>query len=136
MSTNIHRKDNGVIIVEPRGRIVGTNVNELQKVLLAEIQVNDAPRILINFQQTMMMGSSGLGVLIQAYKSVKRKKGRMGVMHLNRRIKNLLVLSRLTLFEHFDTETEVVAALNESSGFLKPSGATPATKPSKKALGS
>ena len=112
MSTHIRHQDNGVIIVEPRGRIVGTKVNEFQQAIIAEIQAFDAPCILINFQQTTMVGSAGLGVLIHAYKSVKRKNGRMGVIHIGRRIKNLLVLSRLTLFEHFDTETEAVAALS------------------------
>ena len=101
MSTSIRCQDNGVIIVEPRGRIVGTKVSELQQALFVEIQAFDVPRILINFQQTTMMGSSGLGVLIHVYKSVKRKNGRMGVIHIGRRIKNLLVLSRLVLFEHF-----------------------------------
>ena len=58
------------------------------------------------------MNSSGLGILIQAYGIVKQKKGRMGVIHVGRHIKNLLVLSRLTsLFEHFENETEAVAAL-------------------------
>ena len=73
MAVDIRRQDNGVIIVEPRGRIVGTKVSELREVLLAEIQGIDVPRILISFQQTTMMGSSGLGMLIHAYKSVKRK---------------------------------------------------------------
>jgi len=113
MSTNIRRQDNGVIIVEPHGRIVGTKVCELQQAISAEIQAFDVPRILINFQQTTMLGSSGLGGLIHAYKSVKRKNGRMGITHIGRRIKNLLVLSRLTLFEEFDTEPEPVAALSE-----------------------
>ena len=45
---------------------------------------------------------------------VKQKNGRMGVIHVGKHIKNLLVLSRLmSLFEHFDTETEATAALSE-----------------------
>ena len=112
MSTHIHRKNNGVIIVEPCGRIVGTKVRELREVLLAEIQAIDVPRILINLEHTTAMNSSGLGVLIQAHKSVKRKKGRMGVIHVGSHIKNLLIISRLTsLFEHFDTEIEAVMGL-------------------------
>lgn len=113
MSISIRRQGSGVVIVEPRGRIVGTKVSELREVLVAEIQAFDVPRILINFQQTTMMGSSGLGVLIHAYKSVKRKNGRMGIIHIGRRIKNLLVLSRLTLFEHFETEDAAISALLE-----------------------
>ena len=124
MAVDIRRQDNGVIIVEPCGRIVGAKLNELREVLLAEIQGIDVPRILINFQQTTMMGSSGLGVLIHAYKSVKRKQGRMGLISVGKPIKNLLVLSRLTLFEHFDTETEAVAALNTKSNTISMVGSS------------
>ena len=112
MAVDIRRQDKGVIIVEPRGRIVGTKVSELREVLLAEIQAFDVPRILINFQQTTMMGSSGLGMLIHAYKSVKRKQGRMGVIHISRPIQNLLVLSRLTILEEFETEAAAIEALS------------------------
>ena len=112
MSTSIRHQDKGVIIVEPCGRIVGTKVNEFQQAIIAEIHAFDVPRILINFQQTTMMSSSGLGVLIHAYKSVKRKEGRMGFIHVNRHIKNLLVLSRLTIFEEFENETAAVEALS------------------------
>lgn len=114
MAVDIRRQDNGVIIVEPHGRIVGENVSVLQDALLPEVKAFDVPHILLNLEYTTGMSSSGLGVLIQAYTIVKRKNGRMGVIHVGRHIKNLLIVSRLTsLFEHFDTETEAVAALND-----------------------
>ena len=63
-----------------------------------------SPRILINLEHTTAMSSSGLGVLIQAYKSVQRKNGRIGIIHVGKHIKNLLILSRLSsIFEHFET---------------------------------
>ena len=113
MSTNIHRKDNGVIIIEPHGRIVGKNVVMLQESIFPEVKAFDVPRILINLEHTTAMSSSGLGVLIQAYTIVKEKQGRMGVIHVGKHIKNLLIVSRLTsLFEHFENETEAVTALS------------------------
>ena len=114
MSTNIRRQDNGVIIVEPHGRIVGENVGELRESILSEVKAFDVPRILINLEYTTGMSSSGLGVLIQAHTITKEKQERIGVIHVGRHIKNLLIVNRLTsLFEHFDTETEAVAALND-----------------------
>ena len=112
MQTSIRRQDNGVIIVEPHGKIVGPKIAELREALSPEIKAFDVPRILINLEYTTAMGSTGLGVLIQAYKQVKGKNGRMGIIHISKHINNLLVLSRLTtLFEHFENETEAVAAL-------------------------
>ena len=107
------RYQNGVVIIEPHGKIVGHKVAALRAALLPEVKAFDHPRILINFEHTNGMNSSGLGVLVQAHGIVKQKKGRMGVIHVGKHIKNLLVLSRLTsLFEHFENETEAIEALS------------------------
>ena len=113
MAIQIRRLD-GVVVVEPHGRIVGSKVAELRTALLPEARAYDYPRILINLAHATGMNSSGLGILIQAHGIVKHKNGRMAVIHVGKHIKNLLVLSRLTsLFEHFDNETQAIAALSE-----------------------
>ncbi len=115
MATEI-RYQNGVIIVEPHGKIVGKSVRNLQTVILPEVKAFDRPHILINLEHARQMNSSGLGILMQAYAITKRKGGRMGIIHVGRHIKNLLVLSRLTsLFEHFDNEADAVYALSADS---------------------
>lgn len=114
MQTNIRRQSNTVIIVEPHGNIVGPKIADLREALAPEIKAFDTPLILINLEYATGMGSSGLGVLVQAYHSVKRKNGRIGVIHISKHINNLLILSKLTsLFEHFENETEAVSALAE-----------------------
>lgn len=111
MSTQIREK-HSVIIIEPHGKIVGPKVVELREAVLPEVKAYDMPRILINLEHVSGMNSSGLGVLITAHTIVKNKNGRIGVIHVGKHIKNLLVLSRLTsLFEHFENETEAIEAL-------------------------
>ena len=108
------RYQHNVIIIEPHGKIVGSKVNELRETILPEVKAFDTPRVLINFAHAHKMNPSSLGVLMQAYAITKHKNGRIGVIHVGRHIKNLLVLSRLTrLFEHFDNETAAVAALSQ-----------------------
>jgi len=108
------RYQHNVIIIEPHGKIVGSKVNELRETILPEVKAFDIPRILINFEHARQMNSSSLGVLMRVYAMTKRKNGRIGVIHVGRHIKNLLVLSRLmSLFEHFDNETAAVAALSQ-----------------------
>ena len=42
-----------------------------------------------------------------------RKKGRIGVIHVGKQIKNLIVTSRLaSVFEHFDSEDAAVYSLS------------------------
>lgn len=112
MTTQI-RQQNGISILEPNGKIVGTTVLELRDAISPHIKDSDAPRILINFENVNKVDSTGLGALMEARAMATRKQGRIGVIHVGKNIKNLLVLSRLvSLFEHFDNEDAAVAALS------------------------
>lgn len=112
MKTQI-RQQNGVLILEPSGKIVGHSVSELREAILPEIADIETPRILINFQDVSMIDSAGLGVLMQARAAATTKNGRMGAIHVGKNIKNLIVLSRVvSLFEHFDSEDEAVSAMS------------------------
>ena len=112
MTTQI-RQQNGISILELKGKIVGASVSELREVLLPKVENSDAPRIILDFENVRMIDSSGLGVLIEAHIVAKRRNGRMGAIHIGKHIKNLIVVHRLVhLFEHFDTEEDAVSALS------------------------
>ena len=111
MSTQI-RTQNGITILEPSGKLVGPSALELRKVIAPQIEASEAPRILINFEHVNTIDSSGLGALMEARARAARKQGRIGVIHVSKHIKNLVVLSRLvSMFEHYDSEDAAVSAL-------------------------
>ena len=111
MTTKI-RQQNGISILEPNGKIMGTAASELWDVISPEIAASDTPRILINFEHVHKIDSSGLGALMIARAAIARKKGRVGVINVSKQISNLIVLSRLaSLFERYDTEDAAVSAL-------------------------
>ena len=111
MATQI-RQQNGITILEPSGKLVGTAVLELRTAMSPQIEGYDTPRILINFENVNMIDSSGLGALLQARAIANRNNGRIGIINVGKHIKNLVVLSRLvSMFEHYDNEDAAVAAL-------------------------
>ena len=106
------RQQNGISILEPNGKIMGSAASELWDVISPEIEASDTPRILINFEHVNKIDSSGLGALMIARAAIARKKGRVGVIKVSKQINNLIVLSRLaSLFERYDTEDAAVSAL-------------------------
>ena len=112
MATQIRHQD-GIVILEPNGKIVGPAVSELREAIAPQIEASDTPRILINFEHVNMIDSSGLGALMEASALAHRKKGRIGIVHVGRHIKNLIILSRLIkLFERFDSEDAAISALS------------------------
>ena len=112
MNTQI-RHQNGISILEPNGKIVGTTVLELREAISPHIQDFATPRVLINFENVNKVDSTGLGALMEARAMATRKDGRIGVINVGKNIKNLLILSRIvSLFEHYDNEDAALAALS------------------------
>lgn len=112
MTTKI-RKENGIAILEPNGKIMGPAASELWEVVSPQIEASDTPRILINFERVNRIDSSGLGALMGIRAITARKKGRIAVINVSKQIKNLIVLSRLaSLFERYDNEAAAVSALS------------------------
>ena len=111
MRTQI-RQQNGIAILEPNGKIVGSSVTDLREVILPQIEASDAPRILINFEHVNKIDGSGLVALMEARAGAARKQGRIGVINVGKHIKNLVAVSRIvSLFEHFDHEDAAISAL-------------------------
>ena len=55
------------------------------------------------------MNSSGLGILISGYTSIKNKNGEMKLAKVNKLMKGILVMTKLdTIFESYDTIDEAV----------------------------
>ena len=112
MATTVRHKD-GVTILEPAGKIMGTSVSELRETITTEVDASDTPKILIDFEKVNMMDSSGLGTLMGAHVTITRKGGRVGVLNVGKNIKNLIVRSRLaSIFEHFNTEDEAIFSID------------------------
>ena len=107
------RQQDGISIVEPNGRIVGSAASELRKTLGAQIAAYDEPRMLINLENVHKIDSIGLSVLIEAHIVVTEKKGRIGIVHLGKHIRNVIVITGLIhRFEVFNSEDMAVLALS------------------------
>ena len=92
---------------------MGPSVLELREALAPQIESYDEHGSLINFEHVNMIDSSGLGALMEARAIANRKNGRIGVIHVSKHIKNLVVLSRLvSMFEHYDNEDAAVSGLS------------------------
>lgn len=112
MTTQIRQQD-GIVILEPSGRIVGTAASELRKTIVPQIEAHDEPRVVINLQKVHKIDSIGLGVLVEAHIAATKKNGRIGIVHLGKHIRNVVIITRLVhLFEFFHSEDAAVLALS------------------------
>ena len=72
-------------------------------------------KIVLDLGRVSYVDSAGLGQLVQVYATTKHHGGALKLVNLTKRLKDLLVVSKLlTVFDSFDTESEAVASFGAS----------------------
>lgn len=67
--------------------------------------------LLLDLTRVRYVDSAGLGELVQAYAAVKVRGGALKLLNVSRRLRELLVVSRLlTVFDAYDNEAEAIAS--------------------------
>ena len=69
-------------------------------------------RVVLDLARVRYVDSTGLGELVHALCAVRNRSGAMRLMNVTKRVKDLLVVTRLiTLFECHETEADALASL-------------------------
>ena len=72
--------------------------------------------LLIDLSEVSYVDSAGLGELVQAYATTKNRGGSLKLLNVARRLRDLLVVSKLlTVFDTFDSETDALASFGSAS---------------------
>ena len=70
-------------------------------------------KLLLDMGNVSYADSAGLGQLVQVYATTSHLGGSMKLLNLTKRLKDLLVLTKLlTVFETYDSEAEALASFN------------------------
>lgn len=111
MNVNIRQRE-GVTILDIQGRIIGPDSLDLKRIVDEQIAAfEEEPKLLLNLAKVPMMDSSGLGVVVAAYTSVRRRNGRIALLNLGKSTKQLIVMAKLIMiFETYNDEDEAVAS--------------------------
>jgi len=104
-----HRDSGNVTVIDMGGRItLGDGSALLRKTVLALLD-EDRTRILINLADVDYIDSSGIGELVHAYTSVKNRGGELKLLHLTKKVKDLLQITKL--YTVFDVHADEAAAV-------------------------
>jgi anti-sigma B factor antagonist len=68
-------------------------------------------KLLLDLGKVSYVDSAGLGQLVQVYATAKHHGGALKIVNLTKRLKDLLVVSKLlTVFDSYESEAEAVAS--------------------------
>lgn len=103
------RTANGVTILDLKGKLVLGEGDELLRDKINSLLHQGQKHILLNLEGVPYMDSAGLGEIVRTYTSVSRQGGKLKLLHLTKRIQDLLSITKLlTVFETFESEAEAV----------------------------
>ena len=105
------RETNGVIILEPKGKIMGGPDASLLHDKLYEFLDRDQRKIVIDLAGVEWMNSTGLGILISSLTTLRNNEGELKLANVTDKIQSLLTITKLvTVFDSYDSVDEAVNA--------------------------
>ncbi len=103
------REKEGILILDLDGPLVAGESAILLRDTVLKLAAEDRKNIVLNLDRVEYIDSTGLGATVVCFTALRRRSGRLVLVHLNQRHLELLVLTKLsTVFEIFDDEQEAV----------------------------
>jgi anti-sigma B factor antagonist len=104
-----YRDSGDVTVLDMGGRIVLGDGSALLRNTVKELLNDNRTKILINLADVNYIDSSGIGELVQAYTSVKNRGGELKLLHLTKKVHDILQITKLyTVFDVYSDETTAV----------------------------
>ncbi len=103
------RKRDGVAILEMSGRLMGGPDAEAFDELLKTLIHEGCRNVVVSMEKVRWVNSTGLGILISGYTTLKKSGGELKLLKVSDRIENIFIVSKLyTVFESFQDEDDAV----------------------------
>jgi len=105
------RQVDGVTIVDLSGRITLGEGSVVLRDTIKDLLSKGQKKILLNLGDVSYIDSSGIGELVSAFTSVRNQGGELKLLHLTKKVHDLLQITKLyTVFDVKDDEAGAIAA--------------------------
>ena len=105
------RQIQDVVVVDLTGQIKLGEGSSVLRDTVKDLLSKGHRKILLNLADINYIDSSGIGELISAFTSVRHQGGELKLLHLTKKVHDLLQITKLyTVFDVKDDETKALAA--------------------------
>lgn len=102
-----------VIVLQLSGKIMGGPDHEYFQTEIKKLIAEGNVDILLNMSKVSWVNSTGLGILVSAFHTLKKNGGRLKICEVNDRIDNILNVAQLKMvFETFEACDEALASFD------------------------
>jgi len=107
------RESQQVTIIEMSGKLMGGTDADVFRDLIHEIIEEGKRRVLVDLAGVKWVNSTGVGILITGYTTMRRNRGDMKLLNVSNKIQSILYVTKLNLiFECFENEDEAVTSFS------------------------
>ena len=115
MTTSI-RQIGGVTIVDIRGRMVLGKESAFMRDLIYDLLRNDHKQIVLNLGAVEYIDTTGVGLLVGSYTTVRKRGGKMTLLNLQEQVSAVMQITNLyTVFDIVNGEAAAVASFGQST---------------------
>ena len=115
------RESDDVTILDLRGRSTIDGESELLDNRLRKLIASGVRRVLLNLTNLTQVDSSGVGVIIDSYVSLRDQGGDLKLLCPRGRVREVLrVLRLLEIIPYFENETKALVSFRPKSNFARP----------------
>jgi len=115
------RESGDVVILDLRGRSTIGCGGELLSSNLQKLVADGKRKLLLNLTDLTQIDSSGLGIIVRSYVSLRQKGGDLKLLcPWGRVLQVLAVLRLLNVIPSFEDETQALASFRPQGHFAKP----------------
>jgi anti-sigma B factor antagonist len=105
------KKLNGIIVLSPRGQLVGGDETTELEQKLKDLAVEGNRKLIIDLSDVEFINSWALGVLIGGHVNYSKREGHIKLASMSKRIDQLLVITKLVrIFEIYESIDEASAS--------------------------
>jgi anti-sigma B factor antagonist len=107
----VSREVGGVTVIDLDGRITLGDGSALLRDLIRENLSKGHMKLVLNLEAISYLDSTGLGELVSGYRFVKSAGGELKLLNLNKKMTDLLQVTKLyTVFDIHTNESQAVAS--------------------------
>jgi anti-sigma B factor antagonist len=110
------RDENSVAILEVSGKVMGGPDSEKFSNMTTSLIDEGCDKLIIDLSDVPWMNSSGVGILIKAYTSMRNAGAQVKFLNINERVKSILQVTKLlTVFESYYNREDALASFRSTS---------------------
>jgi anti-sigma B factor antagonist len=103
------RKTDSVAILDISGKIMGGPDADTFKEMIRQLIEEGFKNVLVNLHAVPWINSTGLGILIAGYTTLKREGGSLKLLNVTDRVGSILMITKLgTIFKSYSSEEEAL----------------------------